>query len=81
MKVKETDVLGVVDMLTCAPAEKFVPYVMAFPLAGADVRESAGARDQTCVPPTQTELMTVLPMRISVMLVPPTAMGIDYVRK
>ena len=45
--MKETDVLGVVDMLTCAPAEKFVPYAMAFPLAGEAVRESAGARDHT----------------------------------
>ena len=69
--MKETDVLGVVDMLTCAPAEKFVPYAMAFPLAGEAVRESAGARDHTWVEPIHTELIVVLPTFMSVMFVPP----------
>ena len=67
--------LGVVDMLTCAPAEKFVPYARLLPLAGEAVRESAGARDHTWVEPIHTELIVVLPTFMSVMFVPPIEIG------
>lgn len=73
VKVQDTFVLGFVSTFTCADALAFVAYAVLDPLAGEVESDS---RDQTCVPPTQTELMTVLPIRMSVMLVPPTAIGI-----
>lgn len=66
--------LTLAETVTVADAVALLNAVCVLdPLAGFVDRDK---RDHTCVPPTHTELMTVLPMRISLMLVPPTAMGI-----
>jgi len=81
VNVNVTLVLGLVLTVAVAVAallEVFRSFKYVTLLLGLAFRLS---RVQTCVPPTQTELMTVLPTRISVMLVPPTAMGIAYVLK